>query len=148
MTSFVNLIKSVLASNRNSYYTKRSLEFLSITFKYIQSFEEDLECERLNEVARRIITGDLNTSTASSDDDMDELGAEAFDLDETIIDKNFLPQPTTMDHIIKTYLMKFLSSENVNVRTNTASLLRKIVETFDEMDEITFSEIEKVCCSV
>lgn len=138
-------MKSILASDRSSFYTKRSLEFLTTVFKTIETFEEEAETKRLEKVAAELASKQKDASVDSEEEEMDELGRDAFDPDQTIIDARFLSLPNSVDLIITDILLKFLKAENVNVRSNTASLLRRILENSEELEESTFTELKKVC---
>lgn len=94
-------------------------------------FEEEKENQRMEDEARNV-----NESTDSMEEDMDELGKDAFD--QTIIDERFLPHPTRVDIIINELLVPYLECENVNVRANSTLLLKKMLDCFEEMDETTF----------
>lgn len=142
MEIFVQIIKSVLCSERTSPYTKRTLEFIVKCFKEILLYEEEKEKERLEKVANDEINGVLDESIDLME--TDELAAEAFDPDQTIINEKYLPPISSIDILIKKYFLKYLICDNTNIRYNTTSLIKKTLENFSEIDEGTFEDLRSV----
>src|SRR5690606_7479351 len=83
-------------------------------------------------------------SMDGGDEQFDELGQQAFDMDQTIVDKRYLSPISTVDLLIKNHLLKFLFANNINVRYNTTSLIKKTLDSFEEIDEATFTELRTV----
>ena len=140
----LQIIRSVLLSERHIPYTKRTLDFIVSCFKSILIFEEELEKTRLEDIAKREINGELDDSI---DDFMntDELALNAFDPDQTIINERYISLISSIDVLFKKYFLKYLQCEDINIRYNTASLIKKTLENFTEIDEATFQDLRNVC---
>lgn len=143
MATFIEIMKNVLVCNNSSPYTKRALDFIALIFKEIIFFEEEYERKRIDNVIARgdeTINSEINNDASDFDD---EIGEECFDRDKTIIDTRFISEPTTVDLFIRNYLLKFIKADDVFVRRNSASLLRKTIDSLEEVDENTFAEVLK-----
>ena len=136
-------MKNVLVCNNSSPYTKRALDFIALIFKEIIFFEEEYERKRIDNVIARgdeTINSEINNDASDFDD---EIGEECFDRDKTIIDTRFISEPTTVDLFIRNYLLKFIKADDVFVRRNSVLLLRKTIDSLEEVDENTFAEVLK-----
>ncbi|UXI18512.1 DEP domain-containing protein 1A [Sarcoptes scabiei] len=137
MKIFINIVKSVLICNKSSPFTKRTLEFLTLVLKEISVFEENKENERLQNVAAKEASGQLPVESSDSDDELSSL----LDPDQTIINSRYLSPPSIIDAFIRDHLLKFMKCENENIRFNTATLLKKILDTQEEIEEETYARI-------
>ncbi|KAH7639938.1 condensin complex subunit 3-like protein [Dermatophagoides farinae] len=143
MATFIEIMKNVLVCNNSSPYTKRALDFIALIFKEIIFFEEEYERKRIDNVIARgdeTINSEINNDASDFDD---EIGEECFDRDKTIIDTRFISEPTTVDLFIRNYLLKFIKADDVFVRRNSVLLLRKTIDSLEEVDENTFAEVLK-----
>nr|XP_027203701.1 uncharacterized protein LOC113797508 [Dermatophagoides pteronyssinus] len=148
MQTFIDLMKNILACDSQSPYTKRVLDFLALIFKEIIQFEEEYETKRLEHLAARESRGDITMADSDDNDndddcDDDEIGEQCFDQEQTIIDTRYISPPCTVDLFIRNYLLKFIKADDIFVRRNSVSLLKKTLESLEEVDELTFNEVLK-----
>lgn len=131
-------IKQVLICDRNSPFTKKTLDFIATCFKEMIAYEEEFEDERAHRIAaEEALNNQLHDDSMNSTLE-DDLGTTAFDLDQTIINSKYLAPISTVDLLLKNELVKFTICKDLNIRYNTLSLLKKTLEYFNEMDEETF----------
>lgn len=135
------MIKCVLQCNRSSPFTKRTLDFITSIFKEIINFEKALENKRHHEIAARQARGDL---TLNDDSMNDELGTQLLDPDQTITDSLYISSESIVEVIFKKYLLEFLSVKDINVRSNSASLIKKILDCSLEIFSDTFEQAVNV----
>lgn len=146
---FLKCIKQVLVCDRSSPFTKKSLDFITSCFKEMISFEEEFENDRLHKLAanenqNNNLNESLDESTLEDASDIDELGIQALDLDKTIVNTKYLSPISTVDLLMKNELVKYTTCKEVNIRYNTISLIKKTLETFNEIDEETFNVLRLV----
>ena len=147
MNVFVKVIKSALNQDRQSPFTKRTINFIVLVFKKITSHENEMEEKRLQQVVQNDLNGindsnEVETMEENEEDDL--LYGSGLEHDTTIVNDQYVSPISWVDFFIKNSLVTFLEAKDINVRQNTVLLLKKTLEIFNEIDENTYSALNEV----
>ncbi|KAJ6224992.1 hypothetical protein RDWZM_003537 [Blomia tropicalis] len=151
MNVFVKVIKSALNQDRQSPFTKRTINFIVLVFKKITSHENEMEEKRLQQVVQNDLNGindsnEVETMEENEEDDL--LYGSGLEHDTTIVNDQYVSPISWVDFFIKNSLVTFLEAKDINVRQNTVLLLKKTLEIFNEIDENTYSALNESLCDV